>query len=427
MHYSIKKIAPLRSQMSVPGDKSISHRSVMFSALANGKSEISGLALGLDVKSTINCLKQLGITPIFNDGKLTIEGHGLLGFRAPKVELDAGNSGTTIRLMAGILAGQHFSCSLIGDESLTRRPMRRILEPLKKMGANISGIEDNFAPLTIHGSVLSSHRHRLKVASAQVKSCLLLAGMYAQGTTSVTEPYKSRDHTERMLSYLGADIGINSSTVTIEGFPLLKSAPIFVPGDISSAAFFIVAATLIPHSKLIIQHVGLNPTRTGILEVLKIMGARITYGPTKIQNYESCADLQIEHAELKGTTISKDMIPRVIDELPIIAVLATQAEGETIIRDAQELRVKETDRIQAIVTNLRRMGGIVEELPDGMIIPGPQTLHSAVLDSFGDHRIAMAFAIAGAITSGETRVENAECVDISYPGFFMQLEDLDHG
>ncbi|MBN2092385.1 3-phosphoshikimate 1-carboxyvinyltransferase [candidate division KSB1 bacterium] len=426
MKYKVKKTKGICAEIIVPGDKSISHRAVMFGSLANGTTEISGISMGQDVKSTIKCLKELGITAEMVDGIMKVTGFGLRGLREPRNVLDAGNSGTTIRLMAGILAGQDFSVTLTGDESLSRRPMKRIIEPLQKMGAIIEGTAEGFAPLTIKGTILSSFKHELPVASAQVKSALLLAGMYARGTTAVSEPVKSRDHTERMLSYLGANIGIDENTVTIEGFPLLKAAPIQVPGDISSAAFFIVAATIVPNSTLVIKNIGINPTRGGILEALRIMGADIVEDSFTSKNYEPSTNLQIKSIQLSGTTISREMIPKIIDEIPIFAVAATQAKGETVIRDARELRVKETDRINAVVENLRRMGAAVEELPDGMIIQGEQKLKGAVINSYHDHRIAMAFTIAGLVAEGETIIQNADCVDISYPGFFMQLEELCH-
>jgi len=427
MKYSVPAAKSIRGEMVVPGDKSISHRAIMFSALANGVSEIQGLSLGQDVKSTLSCLKDMAINIVFERGMTKVFGRGYRGLRKPATILNAGNSGTTMRLLSGILAGQNFAATITGDDSLRQRPMNRIIAPLRQMGAQISGHEDNFAPLEIQGTVLSSCHHHLKIASAQLKSCLMLAGMYAQGTTKITEPMKSRDHTERMLSYLGADVGIHDQSVTIEGFPLLQGGPIFVPGDISSAAFFIVAALILPGSEVLIKNVGINPTRTGIIHVLQKMGADITQENPRVQNYESYCDLFIRATELKGATIVREMIPRVIDEIPILAVAATQAQGETIIRDAGELRVKETDRIRAVVENLRRMGAEVEELPDGMVIPGVQKLHGAEIDSFGDHRIAMSFAILGLLAEGETVISNADCVDISFPGFFLQLEEALNG
>jgi 3-phosphoshikimate 1-carboxyvinyltransferase len=427
MKYIVPAAKSIRGEMVVPGDKSISHRAIMFSALANGTSEIQGLSLGLDVKSTLSCLKEMAINISFERGITKVFGRGYRGLRKPATVLNAGNSGTTMRLLSGILAGQNFAATITGDDSLRHRPMNRIMDPLRQMGAQIQGSENNFAPLEIQGTVLSSFHHHLKIASAQIKSCLILAGMYAQGKTKITEPTKSRDHTERMLSYLGADVGIHDQMVSIEGFPLLQGGPIFVPGDISSAAFFIVAALIVPGSEVLIKNVGVNPTRTGIINVLQKMGADISQEDIRVQNYESFCNLFVRATELKGTTIAKELIPRVIDEIPILAVAATQAEGETIIRDASELRVKETDRIQAIVVNLRRMGAEVEELPDGMIIPGKQKLHGAEIDSFGDHRIAMAFSILGLLAEGQTVIENADCVDISFPGFFLQLEEALNG
>jgi len=424
MNAIIKKGYPLRGNITLPGDKSISHRAVMFAALADGTSEIEGLSLGEDVKSSIACLKQLGIAIKFRNERVYVTGSGILGLQRPKVVLDAGNSGTTMRLLSGILAGQTFTSTLTGDSSLQKRPMKRIMEPLRKMGAEIHGRDDEYAPLTIAGKILSSATHTLKVASAQVKSCLLLAGMYAQGETCVIEPFKSRDHTERMLSHIGATISIKENSVAIEGFPRLAAAKIYVPGDISSAAFFTAAALLFPDSELLIRDLGVNTTRTGLIDVLTQMGADIGYSNKLTHNYEPIADLTVRSSQLTGMTISGAIIPRIIDELPVLAVLATQARGVTIIKDAAELRVKETDRIRAIVTNLRRMGALVDEAPDGMIIQGEQKLHGAEIESFGDHRIAMAFSIAGLIAEGETVIRDTNCVDISFPGFFQKLEDL---
>lgn len=424
MRYKVPKAKSVQGTITVPGDKSISHRAVMFSGIAKGATKIEGLSLGLDVKSTMNCFRQMGVHINFENGVTKVHGRGHLGLREPKEILDAGNSGTTIRLISGVLAGQSFTSQITGDESLQRRPMKRIIEPLQKMGAKIAGSDDMYAPLSITGSVLSSYHHELAIASAQVKSCLMLAGMYAQGTTRITEPFKSRDHSERMLSAFGANVGIHENTVTVEGFPILQGIPVFVPGDISSAAFFLVAAAIIPKSRILLKNIGMNPTRIGIIDALKAMGASIEADYQKTSNYEPYTDLEITYSELKGINLGKEMIPRLIDEIPILAIAATQAHGETVIRNAAELRVKESDRIKAVVNNLRRMGGEIEEFPDGMIIHGNQPLHGAIIDSFGDHRIAMAFAILGTMLQGETIIENAECVDISYPGFFMQLEKL---
>ncbi|MBN1352682.1 3-phosphoshikimate 1-carboxyvinyltransferase [candidate division KSB1 bacterium] len=424
MNATITSGHPLTGNIALQGDKSISHRAVMFSALADGVSEIEGLSLGEDVRSTISCLKQLGIIINSTDGVVKVYGKGLLGLKPPDRVLDAGNSGTTMRLLSGVLAGQNFASEITGDASLRKRPMKRVIEPLQQMGADISGCDGQYAPLTINGKMLSNTEHRLKIASAQVKSCLLLAGMYCQGMTKIIEPFKTRDHSERMLSYIGANISIHENIIQIEGLPQLLAASIYVPGDISSAAFFVVAALLVGQSNLTIKDVGINPTRTGLVDVLSQMGASIAFSDKRTRNYETMADLNVASSKLKGMTISGGIIPRIIDELPILAVAATQAKGVTVIKDASELRVKETDRIRATVENLRRMGAQVEEKPDGMIIQGKQKLHGAVVDSFDDHRIAMAFAIAGLLAEGETEIRNIDCVDISFPGFFHQLEEL---
>lgn len=424
---STKVILPvqkLRGDVEVLGDKSISHRALLLSALCEEDNEIVNLSDCVDVKSTASCLRQLGIDISWNGAAVKIKGMGLNGLRKANEPLDAGNSGTTIRLLSGILAGQDFSSVITGDASLRRRPMKRIIEPLRKMGAKIEGVDDNFAPLKIAKSNLRAEYHQLQIASAQVKSSILLAGLYADGVTMVEEPAISRDHTERMLDYLGAEIIVKHKKVYLQGKMPLQSRKLFVPGDISSAAFFMAAAILLPESEIRIKNVGINPTRTGIIDVLEKMGINVRFSNFKILNNEEVADIIIASGKLRGAEISGEIIPRIIDEIPIISVMATQAEGETVIRNAAELRVKESDRIRAIALNLQNMGAKVKELPDGLIIPGKQKLNGGKIDSFGDHRIAMAFSIAGLIAENETEIMSADCVSISYPNFYADLEKL---
>ena len=421
---NITKTNRISGTITVPGDKSISHRALMFTALAEGVSEIKGLALCEDVLSTKQCLEDLGVLIKTKEKTTFVEGSGLHGLKKPVKILNAGNSGTTMRLLSGILAGQNFSSSITGDTSLQKRPMKRIIEPLRLMGANITGRENQFAPLSISPGKLRPFDFKLKIASAQIKSCLLLAGLFCEGETTVTEPSKSRDHTERMMEYLGADIRIDNNSVTMSGFPKLKARSLVVPADISSAAFFLFAGSIIKDSNLTIRNVGTNFSRTGILDVLKMMGADYKLVNSKIHNNEETADINVRYNQLVGIEIGGSLIPRIIDEIPILAIAATQAEGRTIIKDAKELRVKETDRISAVVNNLKKMGADVEELSDGMIIEGKQKLFGAKVDSFGDHRIAMAFAVAGLIADGVTTIKNPECVDISFPDFFRKLKDV---
>lgn len=424
MDITIKHVKRLRGTLTVPGDKSISHRALMLGALAEGYSEIRGFSPCEDVSRTVRCLRDLGVQITISGDDVWVHGKGLRGLEKSSQLLDAGNSGTTIRLLSGILAGQDFTSSITGDQSLRKRPMRRIIEPLRRMGARISGVEDNFAPLTIQGGQLKSLNHRLPIASAQVKSCILFAALFANGNTTLVEPSKSRDHSERLLSCLGANLTIKDLSVTIESFPHLKPALLSIPGDISSAAYFMIAASILKHSEVILKNVGVNPTRTGILDVLQEMGSLMTFKNQQVQNNEPRANIQVQSSFLKGIAIGGALIPRIIDEIPVLAVAATQAQGQTIIRDAAELRVKETDRIKAVVDNLRKMGAQVIERPDGMVVEGEQILRGAEISTYGDHRIAMAFAIAGLLAQGKTLIQDAECVDISYPGFFQQLEVL---
>ena len=421
----IKKQTNLRGTLTVPGDKSISHRAVMFGSLARGTTRISHFLEGADCLSTISCFRKMGIEIDRNKDEILVHGRGLHGLTAPTEILDVGNSGTTTRLISGILAGQTFTSELDGDDSIRTRPMKRIMTPLTSMGADITSRLDNgCAPLIIHGRPLHAAHYDSPVASAQVKSCVLLAGMYADGITSVTEPFLSRNHTEIMLNYFGAEITSEGTTASIKPEPVLEGRDIQVPGDISSAAYFIAAGLLTPGSEILLKNVGINPTRAGILKVCMDMGADITLLNESTEG-EPTADLLIRTSSLKGTTIEGSIIPTLIDEIPMIAVMAAFAEGTTIIRDAQELKVKESDRIAVMVDNLRRMGADIEGTDDGMIIHGGRPLHGAVIDSHLDHRIAMSFAVAGTICDGTVEILNGECVNISYPEFYHDLYSLD--
>lgn len=421
----IKKQTNLKGTLTVPGDKSISHRAVMFGSLARGTTRISHFLEGADCLSTISCFRKMGIEIDRNKDEILVHGRGLHGLTAPTEILDVGNSGTTTRLISGILAGQTFTSELDGDDSIRTRPMKRIMTPLASMGADITSRLDNgCAPLIIHGRPLHAAHYNSPVASAQVKSCVLLAGMYADGITSVTEPFLSRNHTEIMLNYFGAEITSEGTTASIRPEPVLEGRDIQVPGDISSAAYFIAAGLLTPGSEILLKNVGINPTRAGIIKVCMDMGADITLLNESTEG-EPTADLLIRTSSLKGTTIEGSIIPTLIDEIPMIAVMAAFAEGTTIIRDAQELKVKESDRIAVMVDNLRRMGADIEGTDDGMIIHGERPLHGAVIDSHLDHRIAMSFAVAGTICDGTVEILNGECVNISYPEFYQDLYSLD--
>lgn len=416
------KSHPLKGEITVPGDKSISHRGIMLGALANGTTSITNFLKGADCLSTIFCFQKMGIEIEETENEILVHGKGLHGLSAPKEILDAGNSGTTTRLISGILAGQNFSCDLTGDASIQKRPMKRIMTPLSMMGADITSVHNNgCAPLHIKGAPLKGISYQSPVASAQVKSCVLFAGLYADGKTSVTEPFLSRNHSELMLSSFGAFVQTCGTTATIEPEPVLTAQKVEVPGDISSAAFFIAAGLLIPGSELLIKNVGINPTRDGILRVCKQMGANLELLNTRTQCGEPVADILVKHSELNGTVIEGDLIPTLIDELPVIAVMAACANGETIIRNAEELKVKESNRLEIIVHHLSEMGCDITGTEDGMIIRGGKSLHGAVLDSHLDHRIAMSFAVAGLVADGETEITNADCVNISYPGFYRDL------
>jgi 3-phosphoshikimate 1-carboxyvinyltransferase len=419
-----KKIKPakgLTGTVQFPGDKSISHRYAMLGAIAEGTSEIHFFSPSADCQSTLSCLKQLGVKIERKDNVVTIQGAGLGGLRPAAEPLDAGNSGSTMRMLAGILAGQPFRSVMVGDASLSRRPMKRVADPLSRMGARISLREGGLPPLEIEGGALKPIRYEMPVASAQVKSAVLLAGLFAEGETEVIEKVRTRDHTEIVLEQMGADIGRHQRSIAVRGRAHLEGKKLYVPGDFSSATFFIVAGLVTPQSNLLLHNVGLNPTRTGILDVLVPMGGRVTVVNLEMMNGELIGDLHVEASPLGGGEIPESAVPGLIDELPALAVLGTQTEQGLTFRGAAELRVKESDRLAAVAENLRRMGAEVEELPDGLRVAGRQTLHGAEIDPHDDHRIAMAFAVAGLVAQGDTLIKNSGCVDISFPDFFATL------
>lgn len=419
-----KRVQALKGTVRVPGDKSISHRSIMFGALAEGTTQVTNFLKGADCLSTIACFQKMGIEIVHDGEEIQIHGRGLHGLYEPVETLDVGNSGTTMRLLSGILVGQRFASRLDGDASIQSRPMKRIIKPLRQMEAKIKSIRENgCAPLQIEPSMLHGIRYDSPVASAQVKSCILLAGLYADSPTSVKEPYLSRNHTEVMLQKFGAYVTSEGTTITVMPEPKLYAQKIEVPGDISSAAYFIAAALIVPGSEVLIEHVGMNPTRDGLLRVCKAMGADITI-LNKNHSGEPTADLLVRHSGLKGTTVGGALIPTLIDELPVVAALACFAEGTTVIKDAQELKVKESNRIDAMVKSLSLMGAKVTETEDGMIIEGGHSLHGAVIDSRLDHRIAMTFAVTALAADGETEIRDADCVKISYPDFYRDLYSL---
>ena len=421
----VKRANSMKGELTVPGDKSISHRGIMFGAIAEGTTELEGFLDGADCHSTISCFRQMGIEISQDHDRVQIHGKGLYGLRQPKDMLDAGNSGTTVRLISGILAGQPFTTQLTGDASIQKRPMKRIMTPLSLMGASIRSLAGNdCAPLEIHGGSLVPIHYDSPVASAQVKSCVLLAGLYAEGQTSVTEPVPSRDHTERMLSGFGAEITSRERTATVTGHPRLIGQHITIPGDISSAAYFIAAGLICPNSDLYIRNVNTNPTRAGILTVAKQMGAKITLENQRVVSGEEVCDIHVVSSDLHGTQIDRELIPSLIDEIPVIAVMAAFAEGTTVIKDAQELKVKESNRIDSVTENLNAMGGDAIPTEDGMIIHGGRPLHGARILTRSDHRIAMSFAIAGLAADGETTFDDPGCIDISYPTFFETLRSV---
>jgi 3-phosphoshikimate 1-carboxyvinyltransferase len=413
-----------------PGDKSISHRYAMIAALADGASELGHFAAAADCHSTLDCMKSLGAEIKINRDTVHITGHGLRGLKGARRALDAGNSGTTMRLLAGILAGQEFTTQLTGDASLQKRPMKRVVGPLRQMGADIRAREDNFAPLEIRGGRLHAIDFKMPMASAQVKSSVLLAGLFAEGETIVTEPARTRDHTELALEEFGAPIEKTGKTIRLQGFAAgnggakLQARSLDVPGDLSSAVFFIGAASLFQDANLLIHNVGLNPTRTAILDVFASMGASLQMLSVRSAHGEIVGDLAVKGASLKGGIIEGEQIPLVIDELPMLAALGPYTEQGIEIRDAAELRVKESDRIAALAENLRRMGATVEERPDGLRVEGRSAgkLRGAEIDPHADHRIAMAFAVAALAATGATIIRNADCAAVSYPNFFDDLE-----
>ncbi len=413
----------VRGEISVPGDKSISHRSIMLGAIANGTTTISNFLRGEDNFSTMAAFRSMGVA-IEDDGRLvTVHGVGLHGLQEPDDVVDCGNSGTTIRLMTGLLSGQRFFSVLTGDQYLRRRPMKRVTEPLARMGAQISGRgHGTLAPLAITGAQLSGITYQSPIASAQVKSSLMLAGLYADGEMTISEPTLSRDHSERMLRYFGAGLETAGATVTLRGGQELQGREISVPGDISSAAFLLVAALIVPDSELLIRNVGINPTRTGVLDILLAMGGDIALQNQREVSGEPVADLLVRSSRLKGIEIGGDVVPRAIDEFPAICVAAALAEGTTVLRDARELRVKETDRIAAMAANLRLIGaGTIEETDDGMAIQGVESLAGGTVTSFGDHRIAMALSVAALACRSQVSIDDVSCVATSFPGFFELL------
>jgi 3-phosphoshikimate 1-carboxyvinyltransferase len=428
MTEEVSPVNGVHGVVGIPGDKSISHRFAMLTAIAEGDSEIHNYSTGADCRSTLSCMQALGVSHTFSesDGRrvLTVHGKGIEGLLVPAATLDAGNSGSTIRMLSGILAAQPFTTSLTGDESLVKRPMRRIMTPLAEMGAQIEATNGQFPPITIQGSKLHGIDYSLPVASAQVKSCVLLAGLYAEGETIVREPVTTRDHTEIALRELGAQITIEPRVARVRGGAKLTGKMLVVPGDISSAAFFIVAALITRDSDVIITNVGLNPTRTALLDVLRYMGADIRVLRIEQVNGELIGNLQIKSSAIKGGSIEGATTAALIDEIPVLSVLGALSQNGLVVRDAAELRVKETDRIETIAANLRRMGGTITTTHDSLEIPGRQKLHAAEIQSCGDHRIAMAFAVAALAASGPCRIHDAEAASVSYPEFYTTLRKI---
>lgn len=426
---NISASKPLRGTLTVSGDKSISHRAVMFGSLATGTTEIEGFLAGEDCLSTIRCFRSMGVQIEQNGSSVKVFGRGLRELTAPDGILDCGNSGTTTRLLSGVLAAQHFDSVLSGDASIQRRPMKRVITPLRAMGADISSVAGNdCAPLSVHGKQLYGIHFNSPIASAQVKSAVLLAGLYASGQTTVTEPALSRDHTERMLRSFGAKVLTGSfedrPSVTVTETQNLYGTEISVPGDISSAAFFLVGASIVPGSEVVLRNVGINPTRDGVISALRAMGARIEVLEVRNEDSEPAADLLVRYAPLHGTEIGGALIPRLIDELPVLAAAAAVAEGRTVIRDAAELKVKESNRIRTMAEGLSRLGATVRETEDGLIIDGGAALHGGAVESYSDHRIAMSFAILSLVTDGEVKISDPDCVNISAPSFYEDLRSL---
>lgn len=417
----IQKIKKAVGQIKVPGDKSISHRAVMLGSLASGVTEISGFLKGADCLSTIDCFRKMGIDIDINGENVTVHGNGLRGLKKPDEMLYTGNSGTTTRLLCGILAGQNFDTSITGDVSIQKRPMGRVVKPLSMMGAKI---ENEYCPLYITGTKLHGIDYKMPVASAQVKTAIILAGLYADGETVIHEIEKSRDHTELMLSAMGADLTVDNLDITVKPTNDLTAVNVDVPGDISSAAFFLVLGAIMPNSQITVTNVGINPTRTGIIDVLKDMGADITLENVHTSAGETVADITVRSSSLKGTTVGGDIIPRLIDELPIIAVAAVFADGQTVIKDAQELKVKETNRIRAIVDEFNKCGIDITETNDGMIINGGKSIHGADFKTYGDHRMAMSLTVLAQLADGESTLDDSDCACVSYPTFFDDFYKL---
>lgn len=417
----IQKIKKAVGQIKVPGDKSISHRAVMLGSLANGVTEISGFLKGADCLSTIDCFRKMGIDIDINGENVTVHGNGLRGLLKPDEMLYTGNSGTTTRLLCGILAGQNFDTSITGDASIQKRPMGRVVQPLSMMGAKI---ENEYCPLYITGTKLHGIDYKMPVASAQVKTAIILAGLYADGETVIHEIEKSRDHTELMLSAMGADLTVDNLDITVKPTNDLTAVNVDVPGDISSAAFFLVLGAIMPNSQITVTNVGINPTRTGIIDVLKDMGADITLENVHTSAGETVADITVRSSSLKGTTVGGDIIPRLIDELPIIAVAAVFADGQTVIKDAQELKVKETNRIRAVVDEFNKCGIDITETDDGMIINGGKSIHGADFKTYGDHRMAMSLTVLSQLADGESTLDDSDCACVSYPTFFDDFYKL---
>jgi 3-phosphoshikimate 1-carboxyvinyltransferase len=429
MRQTIRPAGRLSGLIKLPGDKSISHRYAMIAALAEGTSKITNYSTGADCHSTLGCVRALGIEVEEQGTTVTIGGRGLDGWQQPESDLDAGNSGSTIRMMSGLLSAQPFTSRIFGDESLSRRPMGRIIKPLELMGARIDAahVEETagmYPPLVIHGNRLHPIDYTLPVPSAQVKTCVLFGGLFAEGTTIVRETIRSRDHTEIALREFGADLKVVKRVITLEGRPQLTGRDVVVPSDLSSAAFFLVAGLLVPGSHLVIQDVGLNPTRSALLDFLLSIGGAVKVLKIESVNGELIGDIEVRHSRVRGGTIDKELTAALIDEIPVLAVLGAASEEGIVISDAQELRIKETDRIATVAENFRRMGIEVEVTPDGMRVPGKQKFRAASFDSFGDHRIAMAFAIASLAGDGESTIDNAEAASVSFPEFWNILQQI---
>ena len=422
---TIQPARSLSGSITLPGDKSISHRYGMLASIAEGVSKIQNFSTGADCHSTLGCMRAMGVPIEENGTEVTIHGVGLDGLRAPTAELDAGNSGSTIRMLSGILGAQPFTSRIGGDESLSKRPMGRIMDPLAKMGVTITARDGRFPPLEIHGNPqLQAIDYQLPVASAQVKTCVLFAGTYCQGPTVVRETVQSRDHSELALREFGADITVERKVITLQGRPKLTGRELVVPSDLSSAAFFLVAALLVPGADLYIKNVGLNPTRSALLDFLNSAGASVRIESLAQVNGELIGNLRVRHAAIRGGVIEKDMTAALIDEIPVLAVLGAASEQGLTIRDARELRIKETDRISTVAENFRRMGILIEETPEGMVIPGRQKFRAGKFDSFGDHRIAMAFSVASLAADGPSTIDNAGAASVSFPEFYGLIQQV---